>query len=96
MPRPIPTHPGLYIRHDCLEPLGLTITAAAEHLGVTRGHLSKIIHGKARVTPQMAIRLSQAFGSTPRWWLQIQTNYDIAQAEKQSTHINIKRIERAA
>lgn len=96
MSRLNPTHPGLYIRHDCLEPLGLTITAAAAHLGVSRRHLSNIIHAKSRVTPEMAIRLSKAFGSTPRWWLQIQINYDIAEVEKRADGINIKRIERAA
>ena len=96
MSRVNPTHPGRYIQHDCIEPLGLTITAAAEHLGVSRRHLSNIIHAKSRVSAEMAIRLSQAFGGTPRWWLQIQTHHDIAQAERQSGRIKIKRIKRAA
>lgn len=96
MSRVNPTHPGRYVQADCLEPLGLTITAAAAHLGVSRRHLSNIIHAKSRVTPEMAIRLSQAFGSTPRWWLQLQSNYDIAEAERQSGRIKIKRLVRAA
>ena len=58
MPMKNPVHPGRIARHDCLEPLGLSVTAGAKALGVTRQALSNIINGKTRISPEMAIRLS--------------------------------------
>lgn len=73
-----PSHPGLLIRHECLEPLGLTITAGATVLGVTRKTLSEIVNARAGISPEMAVRLSKAFGSTARVWLDMQTAYELS------------------
>src|SRR5437763_13656345 len=69
MPMKNPPHPGRSIRTACLEPLGLSVTDGAEVLGVTRQALNNVIHGKSGISPEMAIRLSKAFGSTPETWL---------------------------
>ena len=66
-----PPHPGRIVRQDCIEPLGLTITAAAKALGVTRQALNNLVNGKAGVSPEMAVRLSKAFGSSPEMWLRL-------------------------
>ena len=79
-----PPHPGEVLKGLYLEPLELTITAAAKGLGVTRKTLSQLIHGHHAVTPEMAIRLSEAFGTTPQLWLNMQQNFDLRQAEKKS------------
>lgn len=87
-----PPHPGRIIRQECIEPLGLTVTDAAERLGVTRQALNNLINGKAGVSPEMAIRLSKAFGSKPDVWLGLQMEYDLAQAEKHAGRIKVRRI----
>lgn len=86
-----PVHPGQIIRHDCLEPLGLSITAAAEILGVTRVTVSRLVNGRAAVSPEMAVRLSKAFGSTPEFWLRLQLNYDLAQVNAKADEIHVAR-----
>ena len=86
-----PPHPGQLIRHECLEPLALSITKAAEILGVTRLTLSNLVNGKNGVSPEMAIRLSKAFGSSPEVWLGIQMDYDLAQAKRNATHIKVEK-----
>ncbi len=86
-----PPHPGRSVKDACLEPLGLSITAGAKILGVTRPTLSNVINGKASITPEMAIRLSKAFGSSPRSWLKMQWAYDLAKVEKQADQIQVKR-----
>ena len=86
-----PPHPGRLVRHECLEPLGLSITKAAEILGVTRLTLSNLVNGKNGVSPEMAIRLSKAFGSSPEVWLGMQMDYDLAQAEKNASRIKVKK-----
>jgi addiction module HigA family antidote len=86
-----PAHPGRIVRSACLEPLGLSVTAAAEVLGVTRQTLNNVIHGKSGISPQMAIRLSKAFGSTPETWLRMQLAYDLAQARKFEGKIKVCR-----
>ena len=91
MPMKNPVHPGRIVRHDCLEPLALTVTAAAKVLGVTRQTLNNIIHGKSGISPEMAIRLSKAFGSTPETWLRMQLAYDLAQARKKESKIKVQR-----
>jgi addiction module HigA family antidote len=78
MPMKNPSHPGEIVRHDCIEPLSLTITAAAKALGVTRQTLNNIVTCKAGISPEMAIRLSKAFGSTPEMWLRMQAAYDLS------------------
>jgi addiction module HigA family antidote len=75
-----PPHPGRIVRQECIEPLGLTVTDAAERLGVKRQTLSNLVNGKAGISPEMSIRLSKAFGSKPEVWLGMQMEYDLAQA----------------
>lgn len=79
-----PPHPGRIVREDCLEPLGLSVTAAARILGVTRQALNNVVNGKAGISSEMAVRLAKAFGSTPDTWLRMQMNYDLAQARRAS------------
>ena len=76
-----PPHPGEIIKGLWLDPLGASITDAAEALGISRKTLSKIINGKGRVTPEMAVRLSIALGSSPESWLGHQAAYDLWQVE---------------
>ncbi|GJL51062.1 MAG: transcriptional regulator [Nitrospirales bacterium] len=87
-----PPHPGRIVRQECIEPLGLTITEVAERLGVTRQTLDKLVNGKAGISPEMSIRLSKAFGSSPEMWLGLQMEYDLAQAKKTANRIKVKRI----
>lgn len=72
-----PTHPGAIIRHDYMEPLGLTVTALAAHLGISRKHLSQVIHERAGVRSGMALRLARAFNTTPELWLNLQRGRDL-------------------
>ena len=91
MPMKNPVHPGQIVRHDCLEPLGLTVTAGAEVLGVTRQTLNKIVNGKSGISPEMAIRLTKAFGSTEETWLRMQLAYDLAAARRDQGKIKVRR-----
>jgi antitoxin HigA-1 len=91
-----PPHPGEIIRDLCIEPLGLTVTKAAEGLGVTRKTLSLLLNGHAGISPEMAIRLSEAFGRSPEGWLQLQLQYDLAQIRKSGKQIKAKRFFDAA
>lgn len=76
-----PTHPGSIIKEDYLSPLSISIKDMAFALGVSRKTLSKIINQRGAVTPEMALRLSRAFDTTPDMWLNLQKNYDLWQAE---------------
>lgn len=87
-----PPHPGRIVRQECIEPSGLTITDAAERLGVTRQALNNLVNGKAGISPEMSIRLSKAFGGSPEVWLGMQMEYDLAQAEKSADKIKVRRI----
>ncbi len=80
MPMKNPAHPGRIVRNACLEPLGLSVTAGAKVLGVTRQTLTKIVNGKSGISAEMAIRLAKAFGSTAEMWVRMQASYDLAQA----------------
>ena len=86
-----PPHPGRIVKQECLEPLSLSITRGAEILGVTRLTLSNLVNGKNGVSPEMAIRLSKAFGSSPEVWLGLQMDYDLAQAEKKAHQIHVEK-----
>ncbi len=86
-----PVHPGRVVRLDCLEPLGLSVTAGAKVLGVSRQALNNVVNGKSGVSPEMAIRLSKAFGSTPETWLQMQLAYDLAAARRTENKIKVQR-----
>ncbi|MCY3803002.1 MAG: HigA family addiction module antitoxin [Gammaproteobacteria bacterium] len=90
-----PPHPGGIVRRQCLEPLGLSVTRAAEGLGVARQTLSELINGKTGISTEMAIRLSKAFGSSPETWLGMQTAYDLWQAREHADNIRIDRFEAA-
>ena len=87
-----PTHLGKSVLYDCLEPLGLSITAGTEALGISRHRLSEITKGRARVTPEIAIRLSKAFGGSGKVWYEPQAAWDMAQAD----HLAVKRCAKAA
>ena len=96
MPIKRPPHPGLSVRHDCLEPLGLSVTDAAKKLGVSRKQLSDLLNGHCGISPEMAIRLHKAFGGGADTWFRLQAAYDLAQAMKKSKQIKVERIRRAA
>jgi addiction module HigA family antidote len=87
-----PPHPGETILEECLKPLGLSITKGAEVLGVARLTLSNLVNGRNGISPEMAIRLSKAFGSSPEVWLGMQMDYDLVQAEKKAASIKVKRV----
>lgn len=82
-----PPHPGLTIRHDCIEAIGLSVTKAAKALGISRQSLNNILAGKSAISPEMAVRLEKAFGSTAEAWLRLQTNYDLSQIIRDEIHV---------
>lgn len=96
MPMKNPPHPGLSVRHDCLEPLGLSVTEAAGKLGVSRKQLSAIVNGHSGISPEMAIRLDKAFGGGAETWFRLQAAYELAQAMKHADRIKVERLTRAA
>ncbi len=91
MPMKNPAHPGRIVRNACLEPLGLSVTEGAKVLGVSRQALNNVVNGKAAISPEMAIRLSKAFGSTAETWLRMQLAYDLAEARKDESKIKVRR-----
>jgi addiction module HigA family antidote len=82
-----PAHPGEVLRELYLEPLNLTVTDTAKALCVTRKTFSELVNGRSGISPQMALRLSKAFGTTPELWLNMQSNYDLRTAKKR-THVS--------
>jgi addiction module HigA family antidote len=86
-----PAHPGEIVREECLKPLGLTVTAAAEALGVTRKALSDLLNGHTGVSPDMAIRLEQVFGSTADTWLRMQMQRDLWEARQRAGKIKVNK-----
>ena len=82
-----PPHPGLSVRRDCLEPLGLGVTEASERLGVSRKQISDLVNGHTRISPEMAIRLDKAFGGGAVTWYRLKAAYDLAQAIKKAGDI---------
>ncbi|MCY3646454.1 MAG: HigA family addiction module antitoxin [Chloroflexi bacterium] len=91
MPMENPPHPGEIVKYDCIEPLGLTVTRAAQGLGVTRQALSDLVNGRAGISVEMAFRLSKAFGSTPETWLGLQTAYDLWAAQDRASQLKVER-----
>ena len=87
-----PPHPGEIIRELCLEPLELSVTAAAEGLGVSRKTLSAILNGHAGISPEMALRLSMAFDTTPESWLYQQTQHDLWTAKRAKKKLCVKKL----
>ena len=90
-----PPHPGRTIKNTCLEPLDLSVTAAAAHLGVARHTLSRLLNGQAGISPEMAIRLEMAGWSNAETWTRLQANYELAQARRHADQINVDRYEPA-
>lgn len=88
-----PDHPGKTIRELCLEPLGLSVTAAAEGLGVSRKALSELINGHSGISPDMAVRLSKGFGGSVESWLTQQMQYDLARVKARSDTIHVARFQ---
>ena len=90
-----PPHPGEVLRELCLEPLGLSVTDAAEALGVSRKTLSAILNGRSGISPEMAIRLSKAFGTSAESWLNQQMQYDLWVAEQTAGDLRVKKLSAA-
>ena len=90
-----PPHPGEIIREFCVEPLNVSITDAAEALGVTRKTFSALLNGRSGISPEMALRLSKVFGRTPEGWLRLQLQYDLWKARKSVDTEALKRIKAA-
>lgn len=90
-----PPHPGLSVKHDCLEPLGLSIAEAARRLGVSRRCLSNLVNGQAGISPEMAIRLDKAFGGGAETWYRLQAAWDMAQAMEHAGKIKVQRVQAA-
>lgn len=91
MPMKNPSHPGLSVKMNCLDPLNLSVTEAAKVLGVARHTLSRVINGQAGISPEMAIRLEKAGWSNAEFWLRRQTSYDLAQVRRREAEIKVKR-----
>lgn len=87
-----PPHPGEVLRELCLAPLGLTVTQAADALDVSRKTLSAILNGRAGISPEMAIRLSVAFDTTPESWLGQQLQYDLWQADRNRKKLHVRKL----
>jgi addiction module HigA family antidote len=87
-----PPHPGEIIRELCLTPLGLTVTGAAKSLGISRKALSELLNGRSGISPEMAVRLSMAFGTTAESWLNQQMQYDLWRVRKKARRIKVRRL----
>ena len=90
-----PPHPGEVIRELCLEPLEISVTAAARALGVTRKALSELLNGRSGVSPAMALRLAKAFDTTAESWLNLHQQYDLWQARRTVSVSKVKRLKAA-
>ena len=90
-----PPHPGEILRELCLAPLGLSVSDAAKALRVSRKTLSEILNGRAGISPEMAIRLSIAFDTTPESWMNQQTQYDLWLAEQDREKLDVRKISAA-
>ena len=87
-----PPHPGNVVLQECIEPMGLTITDAAEALGVTRNTLSELVNKKRGISPEMAVRLAKVFGGTEQGWLVQQAQYDLAHVRRDRIKLKKLRI----
>ena len=92
MPMKNPPHPGELVRFECIEAAGLTITSAAEALGVTRQTLSNLTNCSSGISAEMALRLEKAFGGTAETWLRMQLAYDLAEVRKLAAKLKVRRI----
>ena len=88
-----PLHPGQVLLHECIEPLGLTVAETAEHLGVTFEELDDLVNCRTSLTPELIIRIDQAFGGHPQKWSTLQANYDVAKVAMECAHkIKVRRL----
>ena len=92
MPMKNPPHPGEFIRTEIIDPAGLSVTAAAEALQVSRPALSNLLNGKADLSGDMALRIEKAFGVTMDTLMRRQSSYDIAETRRRAKHIHVCRI----
>ena len=90
-----PPHPGEVLLELCLKPLGLTVTKAADALGISRKTLSSILNGRAGISPEMAVRLSLAFDTTAESWMNQQTQYDLWHAERSRKKLRVAKLSAA-
>lgn len=90
-----PPHPGEILRELCIEPLGISVTDAADSLGVSRKTLSAILNGRSGISPEMAIRLAKAFDTSPESWLNQQMAYDLYIARKVHGKVRVKKLKAA-
>ena len=87
-----PPHPGSIVLHECMEPLGLSVTEAAAKLGVSRKQLSAVVNGRSGISAEMAIRLSKAFGGSAEMWVRLQANYNLSRAMERADEIQVERL----
>ncbi len=85
----LPTQPGQILSEEFLIPLGLTQVALAGHIGVPVQRVNEIVRGKRGITPETAWLFSQAFGTSPEFWINLQTNYDLARTQPKEKHIQL-------
>ena len=90
-----PAHPGGFVKHEIIDPLGLSVTRAAEVLGVTRATLSTLLNERAHLSPEMAVRIEKAFGVSMDTLMRMQNSYDIAQARERASQIDVAPFEAA-
>lgn len=95
MPMHNPPHPGEIIKELCLEPLGISVTDAAESLGVSRKTLSSILNGRTGISPEMAIRLSIAFDTSAESWLNQQAQFNLWLAEQNRDSLKVRKLSAA-
>ena len=88
-----PTHPGEILREEYIRERGLTITEVAKGLGVARENLSAVVNGRAGISPELAVKLSEAFGNATQFWINLQRNYEVWHAEKKVNRSDIRRFE---
>ena len=86
-----PVHPGRILKHHHIEPLGLSVTEAAKGLGVSRNALSAIVNERSGISPEMAVKLSEAFGTSPELWVNMQKTYDLWNAKQSVSRKDITR-----
>ena len=85
-----PKHPGLMVKSLCIDPLGLSVTEAAQYLKVARSTLSKLLNGRMSISPDMAVRLSIVFKTDAEVWVNLQAQYDLYLAEKNRKALHLK------
>ncbi len=90
MPMKYPPHPGKHVRMTCLEPLGLTVTAASKALGVSRQALNNLVNENAGISAEMAVRLEKMGWGTADGWMRLQTNYDLSQVRQYANKLKVR------